>query len=479
MAVDAALLDRAGELKRDLVAFSQQKRFNRAAREFLAGQGDGSEVVDEHRLVWAWDAFVLEHRLPDGQTVLERFVDAHPELPPAERDLLLGWLEVVQGPFEVQRRAGPVLIVTSLVDELIYRVRANTGPAVFRRMPRRSFLIARLVPIGDEWMLSGPTSVLRPADRKAAFQLALEIALRMPEAVFRNPEKLAVAWAQQRADRERFIRFFGADLVVFPGDQVQERLNAFHAFCREELLRAAPRAAKRRAGAEGSSATLPADIVEAETVALIHDETDGLGFYTEFGLVEEAFADPDLVRRRRWREQVLAYLHDDSIEPMVLRRLADRDPERASILFQRLLKRRRFEWQRDGEQLLREAKPDYYAQVPRPRVSPVSERLGRDTARAADAGSWACSTPPAPPTSPPIWTTSPSNSWTSTPTVCHPAMRTCSPRSPSPHSGSPWPTSPTTAPSPSPARVPNPNRARPRPPPCSAPRPGPCTPNPA
>jgi hypothetical protein len=100
-----------------------------------------------------------------------------------------------------------------------------------------------------------------------------------------------------------------------------------------------------------------------------------MGYYAEFGLVEHAFANPDLLRRRRWREHVLSYLHDDSVEPMVLRRLAERDPEKASTVFRRLLKRPRFEWSRDGEELMRETKPDYYARPPRPRVSPVSERL--------------------------------------------------------------------------------------------------------
>jgi hypothetical protein len=96
-------------------------------------------------------------------------------------------------------------------------------------------------------------------------------------------------------------------------------------------------------------------------VAFIHDETDGLGFYAEFGLVAEAFADPDLVRRRRWREQVLSYLDDDSVEPMVLRRLADRDLDKASAVFRRVLKRPQFEWSRDGEEMLREATPAYSA----------------------------------------------------------------------------------------------------------------------
>lgn len=42
-------------------------------------------------------------------------------------------------------------------------------------------------------MLSGPTSVLRPAERDAAYQLALDLSLRTPEAVYQNPQELAKA----------------------------------------------------------------------------------------------------------------------------------------------------------------------------------------------------------------------------------------------------------------------------------------------
>jgi hypothetical protein len=55
---------------------------------------------------------------------------------------------------------------------------------------------------------------------------------------------------------------------------------------------------------------------------------------------------------------------------------ADRDPDKASVLFRRLLKRPRFDWVRDGEKLLRSAKPDHFAQPRLPQVTPVGERLG-------------------------------------------------------------------------------------------------------
>jgi hypothetical protein len=370
--VDDALFSRAGELKRQLVTFSQQDRYDRAFDDVLAGHTDDRAVLDEHTLMILWDYFVLEHRLHDGRTVVEQFVAAHPELSESERRMLLGWRDVVQGPFEVRGRDGTALIVVNLVDELTYRVRSNMGPSVFRRSPRRSFLVARLVAVGEEWMISGPMAVWRAQERDLAYEMALEMSLRSPEAVYRNPEKLAQAWELQRQDRDRFVRFFGSDLVVVPGDQVVDRMTDYYAFCRVE---ASVTSGSAVAGEEPLVFELPPDVVDAESVALIYDEAEGLGFYAEFGLVEAAFAEPDLLRRRRHREHTLAYLHDDSVAPLVLRRLAERDPERASVVFRRLLKKPRFNWTRDGEELLRAYKAEHFRREPRPQFSPVSERL--------------------------------------------------------------------------------------------------------
>src|SRR3954469_5865192 len=208
-----AAIRRAGELKGELVTFSQQPRYERAASRFLAEYGYGRQDADEQRWMLLWDCFLLEHKLANGRTVVEQFVESRPDLSEAERAMVLGWRDVVQGPFEVKRQDGSALVVEGLVDDLTYRVRSNMGPAVFWQMPRRSFIIARLVAVGDEWMLSGPSQVLRASERDFAYRLALDMSLSTPEAVFRNPEKLARAWKHQRADRARFVEFFRTDLV--------------------------------------------------------------------------------------------------------------------------------------------------------------------------------------------------------------------------------------------------------------------------
>jgi hypothetical protein len=379
MATTAALVTRSGDLKRDLVRYAQQPRYHRAFREALLDHEDvASVVVDERKMTMVFDHFLFQYRLRNGKTVVEQFVAARPDLSDAERDLLLGWRDVVEGIFEVQRRDRDVLVVENLIDDLTYRVHSNMGPAVFRRMPHGSFVFTRLVPVADEWLISGATSVFSASQREHIHAVAAEFTLRQPALMFRNPDKLARGWELQRAERDRFVRFFGTDLVVLPGDQLGDRMRQYQEFSRKEVLAALPDADRDdRADAPAAEFTVGAELSECETVCVIYDEIEGLNFYAEFGLVEAVFTDPTLLRRRLYKQRLLDYLDDDSVSPLPFRRLADRDPQRASVLFQKLLRRPDFAWPRDGEDLLRERKPGYFDRPPRPSISPISERLAR------------------------------------------------------------------------------------------------------
>jgi hypothetical protein len=75
------------------------------------------------------------------------------------------------------------------------------------------------------------------------------------------------------------------------------------------------------------------------------------------------------------RQAVLGYLKADSISALPFRRLAGADTARASQLFQHLLKKPSFSWERDGEALLRKHKPWCFGAKPKPPVTPLSSEL--------------------------------------------------------------------------------------------------------
>ena len=171
------------------------------------------------------------------------------------------------------------------------------GRAVFQRLPRDGFLYARLVPIRPVpgvWLVSGTMSPYPKSGAAHVAQAALQAATRRPELVFRNPEKVEQGWKQMREDRAAFVEFFGGDELVLPPAEAEERLNAYYRHQQEAAL--ARRPARRRPpnlpGLDVPAFEFPPGLADADTVGIIYDETDGLNFYPEYGMLRDLFGDP-------------------------------------------------------------------------------------------------------------------------------------------------------------------------------------------
>jgi hypothetical protein len=69
----------------------------------------GLEEIDKGDAISAIDRFALQYRLPDGQTVVDRFVASRPDLTAADREMLLGWRDPVEGIFEIRGQDGDAM----------------------------------------------------------------------------------------------------------------------------------------------------------------------------------------------------------------------------------------------------------------------------------------------------------------------------------------------------------------------------------
>jgi Domain of unknown function (DUF6398) len=376
----AGLLDHCSELKRQLVEFARSRRFSRQLAQALR-EGSRGKAIDESEFINITDHFILQRPLPGERTVVETFISAHPELAEADRRMLLGWRDVVEGVFEIRERDGDAIIAVNLIDELTYRIYSNAGLAALASMEPGCFTIARIVPIGVGWMLSGAQQTFGASQRAAMLQVAAELAAEHPRLVFRNPEKVAQGWELARKQRAMFIEFFGgSDLIVVPGQEVASRMNGFLTWYTRRVLEEAGSAASSLdadVAAWTPAFHVPGDLASAPTVAVICDETEGLMFLANFGLVQEAFENPGLAADREHRQAVLGYLKADSISALPFRRLAGADTARASQLFQHLLNKPSFSWERDGEALLRKHKPWCFRAEPQPPVTPLRSELAK------------------------------------------------------------------------------------------------------
>jgi hypothetical protein len=108
---------------------------------------------------------------------------------------------------------------------------------------------------------------------------------------------------------------------------------------------------------------------------MIYDETDGLNFYNEYGMLRELFAQPALARDKQYADVLMGYLRAESIGPLPFRRLAAAYPDTADAVFRKALRQPRFTWAENGESLMRRRKPWYYRREPRPGISVIGDRL--------------------------------------------------------------------------------------------------------
>ncbi|MFD9824138.1 hypothetical protein [Streptomyces violascens] len=377
------LVARAGDLKSELVAFAQGPRFVRRLEAWLDAAADEQGFLDEATAIAVIDHFALQHRLSDGSTVVERFVAQHqPVLAEDERSMLLGWQDVVEGVFEVQRREGSAVLLHNLLDDLVYTVYSNMGRRALRNLRKGMFVVARVVPVlpdADAWLVSGSLSVYPSFDGPELAQEAVETLTANPQLLRRNPEMMQRSWEMQAEARADFVELFGCDLLVLEPHEAQSRLREYHRHRLEKAVAALPAADGARAMTAGPSlddlSALPEDLLTAETVALVCDETEGLAYYADFGRLDALFADPALARQSGYLAQLREYLNDDSISPMVIRRLAQRHPEGADTVFRRLLRKPSFTWDEHGEELLRRRKKSHYRSEPLPSVTLVGARL--------------------------------------------------------------------------------------------------------
>jgi hypothetical protein len=357
-AVDA-LVEISGDLKGQLIEFSMKPRFSRQLREAIKRRFGGDTIVgDEEEVGNFFDWFVLQYWLHDGSTIVDRFVDSRTGLSPVQREFLRGWREVRECVFEVVGRDGDVLVAEDLLDDLPYRVHSNQGGAVFDQTPEGCFLLARVVPVLDEWLLSGLGSGYLADQRDTVLTAAAQVVAANPQLALRNPKHLARAWDIQAEHRATFLRHFGTDELVVLCEDVPATMGGFW-----EALQGDRR--------------MPTDEwpVGYATVGVIYDEKLGLGLFPEYGIAEQAFADPGLAARsREHREVVRSYITEPSTDPTPILRLCERYPDNAATVVRAALGRPGLAW--DGpEPMLRTFKKPWYERPFVPRISVISDRL--------------------------------------------------------------------------------------------------------
>ncbi|MGW7824308.1 hypothetical protein ACWGLF_40815 [Streptomyces puniciscabiei] len=278
----ARLVARSGDLKSELVAFAHSPRFARRLDARLAEAADRLGFLNEAMAIDTIDHFVLQHRLADGSSVLERFTaQRRPPLSEDERAMLLGWRDVVEAVFEVQDLQGEAVVLHNLLDDLSYRVHSNLGRRALGKLSTGMFVAGRIVPVHpdtDAWLVSGNLTTYPPGDGPQLAQLAVQTLTAHPQLLRRNPDMLRKAWGMQAEARADFIEVFGTDILVLKPGEAPVRMREYHRHRQDKALAQLDDETPAQAIHHGPSleelSTLPEELRDADTVAVIFDETE-------------------------------------------------------------------------------------------------------------------------------------------------------------------------------------------------------------
>jgi hypothetical protein len=249
----------------------------------------------------------------------------------------------------------------NLVDHLTYRIRTNSEASILDRMPAGSYIGSRIVPVHDDWLLSGTTALYPAHDQAGAYSAAVRLATEQPALVYHNPQRLAHAWDLQRAQHAAFIAHFGSDEITLSVDELDPAMREFWDFY---------------SGKPGTAPPTDLDWIDdaTESIGVIYDEQTGLGMYADYHLAQQAFADPDLMPPPAQGDHQ-NYLHDESVDPVPLQRLATRHPDNADRVLRSATGKPALTWHQHGEQLLRNYKAEWYTRSRLPSLTVFSDRL--------------------------------------------------------------------------------------------------------
>ncbi len=326
---------------------------------------DEFDAVTEGDMTHVIDAAIHETRFPNGEHILERFVADHDELSDEEIKLLLSWRDWLVGVFKVTSSDGPVVDSINLVDDLEYRLVATSDSQETRRALRRcGFIVSRIVPVENSWMISGEQRVLAKDEEALAYGLAAELAQKSPRLFFRNPANLAMARENLQDEYERFLEEFGAPWVMGTWDVIQDRWRSF----------TLAKASEEFKGRGKRFLSLPTELRDAETVGMIFDPDGGLFFLEDFGLFLAALNDPASVRKSTIRSTVSGYLTGQGVSPIIFELVWRQRPAQLNALLGALLGQPDFDWARMGEACLREHNPLFLNEPRYPGLLPLNSK---------------------------------------------------------------------------------------------------------
>jgi hypothetical protein len=330
-------LKRAEYLKQELMKF--------ATRGALKDEYDRqhkllfelASEVDEREVESMLDWFLFDWFDPNGEGVIDFFLDSHQDLNKEDQEILLDWQDSIDSVFEILSLDKNSLRLKELGEDGDFTVVTST-PLDQTPFKRRQFIAARLLPLADRFIFSGLQFIM--PDRQAAME-ALE--MRRALEALDSPEAMESA---QREQCSAFCELFGCDEMSVPSDELNSTLEKFqrYVFAERRDPETGMTPAERFKAEFGRDLNvpempaLPNVLSNAGNVTILCDDFDGIVLLPDFNRFKSVFEskNPDK-ELPGWQELMWNYVKDPDIPIVAFERVAEQLPERVEAVMRKLL----------------------------------------------------------------------------------------------------------------------------------------------
>ena len=327
--------ERAEHFKNELVKFATEgplkDEYDLQRKLFF----EGANPEDEHEAESVLDWFLFDWLDENGDSVIDYYLDAHADIPEPDGEMLLDWLDSINSVFEVRSIGKFSMQLNELDSGDPYNVKTSAERAPFKR---GQFLIARLLPLGDDLIFSGLQFVM--PDRESALAW---LEMRRAFDAFDSPE------AVEKARREQcsaFCDLFGCDELTVPSSKLNATLERFQRYLLTERLdpETGMTPAQRFEKELGQQLTvpalppLPAPVAGAGEVTILCDDFDGIVLLPDFNRFKLVFETDEPERQvADWKELVWTYIKNPDIPIVAFERVAEQSPLRVEKVLRTLI----------------------------------------------------------------------------------------------------------------------------------------------
>jgi hypothetical protein len=333
----ATTLSRADYLKRELTEFviagPLKEEYERQRQLFF----EVAAPSDEHEAESVLDWFLFEWLDERGEGVIDHFLSSREDLGEDDQEALLDWEDSINSAFEIRSIGKNTLKLKDLDDGEAFEV-ITTQPLDGVPFKRGQFIIARLLPLGGQFIFSGLQFVM--PDRESA-QVWLEMRQAFDE--LDSPEAIENA---QREQCRAFCDLFGCEEMSLASSDLKPTLQKFQNYLLTERRdpesgMTAAEVFQEEFGRElkvPEMPPLPEPLANAGEVTILCDDFDGIVLLPDFNRFRRVFEsrnpDKDVPG---WQDLVWNYIKDPDIPIVAFERIAEQIPERVEAVLRKIL----------------------------------------------------------------------------------------------------------------------------------------------